>query len=46
MLKYNPQLRKSARQLRNNLTGAEQRLWGRLRGKQILGKILSAKTNR
>jgi very-short-patch-repair endonuclease len=37
LLKYNPQLRTSARQLRNNLTDAEQRLWSRVRGKQILG---------
>jgi len=37
MLKYNPQLRTSARQLRNNFTDAEQRLWSRLRGRQILG---------
>lgn len=37
MLKYNPQLRTRARSLRTNLTDAEQRLWSRLRGKQILG---------
>ena len=37
MLKYNPQLKTKARSLRAGLTDAEQRLWGRLRGKQILG---------
>jgi very-short-patch-repair endonuclease len=37
MLKYNPQLKTRARRLRSNLTDAEQWLWNRLRGKQILG---------
>jgi len=37
MLKYNPQLKTRARTLRTQLTDAEQRLWSRLRGKQILG---------
>jgi very-short-patch-repair endonuclease len=37
MLKYHPQLRTRARKLRSHLTDAEQRLWSRLRGKQILG---------
>jgi very-short-patch-repair endonuclease len=37
MLKYNPQLKTRARSLRTNLTDAEQRLWSRLRRKQILG---------
>ena len=37
MLKYNPQLKTRARMLRTHLTDAEQRLWRRLRGKQILG---------
>ena len=37
MLKYNPQLKTRARALRSNLTDAEQRLWSRLRGKQVLG---------
>jgi very-short-patch-repair endonuclease len=37
MLKSNPQLKTRARTLRTNLTDAEQRLWSRLRGKQILG---------
>jgi very-short-patch-repair endonuclease len=37
MLRYNPQLKGRARSLRANLTDAEQRLWGRLRRKQILG---------
>ena len=37
MLKYNPQLKTKARALRASLTDAEQRLWQRLRKKQILG---------
>ena len=37
MLKYNPQLKTKARALRSNLTDAEQRLWSRLKGKQVLG---------
>jgi very-short-patch-repair endonuclease len=37
MLKYNPQLKPRARALRSNLTDAEQRLWNRLRRKQVLG---------
>jgi very-short-patch-repair endonuclease len=37
MLKYNPQLKTRARSLRTNLTDAEQRLWSRLRRKQIAG---------
>jgi very-short-patch-repair endonuclease len=37
MLRYNPQLKRRARSLRANLTDAEQRLWARLRRKQILG---------
>jgi very-short-patch-repair endonuclease len=37
MLQYNPKLKNSARSLRANLTDAEQRLWARLRRKQILG---------
>ena len=37
MLRYNPQLKTRARSLRTNLTDAEQRLWSRLRRKQILG---------
>ncbi len=37
MLNYNPQLKTRARTLRTHLTDAEQRLWSRLRGKQILG---------
>lgn len=35
MLKYNPKLKGSARQLRQNLTDSEQALWRRLRGKQL-----------
>jgi len=38
MLKYNPQLKTRARALRNNLTDAEQILWSRVRGKQVLGR--------
>ena len=37
MHKYNPRLKSRARSLRTNLTNAEQRLWSRLRRKQILG---------
>ena len=37
MLTYNPQLKTKARTLRITLTDAEQRLWERLRRKQILG---------
>ena len=37
MLKYNPRLRGQARSLRTKLTAAEQRLWSRLRRKQISG---------
>lgn len=37
MLKYNPKLKTKARALRSGLTDAEERLWLRLRRKQILG---------
>jgi very-short-patch-repair endonuclease len=37
MLRYNGRLKGRARTLRLNLTDAEQRLWARLRRKQILG---------
>ena len=37
MLKYNPRLKQTARRLRAAMTDAEQRLWWRLRGKQLLG---------
>ena len=37
MLKYNRRLKNRARSLRANLTDAEQRLWTRLRRKQIQG---------
>jgi very-short-patch-repair endonuclease len=37
LLKYNPHLKTKARSLRSGLTDAEQRLWNRLRRKQILG---------
>ena len=36
MLKYNPSLKRFARDLRSNLTDCEHRLWRSLRGKQIL----------
>ena len=34
---YNPKLKELARQLRNNSTKAEIRLWQYLKGKQMLG---------
>ena len=37
MLKYNQRLKQPARRLRAAMTDAEQRLWWRLRGKQLLG---------
>ena len=37
MLRYNPNLKALARNLRENLTDSEQRLWSQLRRKQILG---------
>ncbi len=37
MLKYNANLKSSARQLRQNLTDSERALWTRLRGKQLAG---------
>jgi very-short-patch-repair endonuclease len=37
MLKYNPNLKTNARQLRQNLTDGELSLWRRLRGKQLAG---------
>jgi very-short-patch-repair endonuclease len=37
MLPYRRLLKPLSRQLRCNLTDAEQRLWGRLRRKQVLG---------
>lgn len=37
MLRYDPRLKDRARSLRANLTDAEQRLWARLRRKQIFG---------
>jgi very-short-patch-repair endonuclease len=37
MLRYSRRLKGKARSLRANLTDAEQRLWARLRRKQILG---------
>jgi very-short-patch-repair endonuclease len=37
MLPYDPRLKSNARSLRARLTDAEQRLWARLRRKQILG---------
>jgi very-short-patch-repair endonuclease len=37
MLDYNPKLKQPARRLRGDMTDAEQRLWSRLRRKQIGG---------
>ncbi len=37
MLKYNPALKEIARKLRAEMTGSEQRLWSRLRAKQLQG---------
>ncbi len=37
MQPYNPHLKPLARQLRSAMTEAEQRLWDRLRRKQVLG---------
>ena len=37
MQPYNKNLKQPSRDLRNNMTDAEQRLWQRLRRKQILG---------
>ena len=36
MLKYNPKLKDNARTLRVGMTDCEQRLWSRLRRKQVL----------
>ena len=35
MLPYNPKLKERSRQLRNNMTDAEMRLWAKVRRKQI-----------
>lgn len=35
MLNYHPKLKPLSRQLRTGMTEAEQKLWGRLRGKQL-----------
>jgi very-short-patch-repair endonuclease len=37
MLKYNPNLKDNARQLRRDQTDSERALWRRLRGKQLAG---------
>jgi very-short-patch-repair endonuclease len=37
MLRYKPNLKKPAHQLRQNLTESERVLWSRLRGKQLSG---------
>jgi len=37
VLRYNPNLKNRARQLRKNMTDSEKTLWSRLRGKQVLG---------
>lgn len=39
MLKYNSNLKQSARRLRTTLTDSEQALWSRLRRKQICGVL-------
>jgi len=37
MLNYTPNLKTPSRTLRKNMTAAEQTLWWRIRGKQLLG---------
>jgi very-short-patch-repair endonuclease len=37
VLRYNANLKSTARQLRKNMTDSERLLWFRLRGKQVLG---------
>ena len=37
MLNYNPKLKSHSRRLRTDMTEAEQKLWERLRGKQLHG---------
>ncbi|MBT3802954.1 MAG: DUF559 domain-containing protein [Bacteroidetes bacterium] len=37
IIPYNPRLKQLARNLRNNSTQSEIRLWGYLKGKQIMG---------
>jgi len=37
MLRYNPKLKENARALRSGMTDCEQRLWSKLRRKQVLG---------
>jgi len=37
MLEYSRSLKSPSRDLRSNMTDAEQKLWSRLRGKQLLG---------
>ncbi len=37
IIPYNPRLKQLARQLRNNSTKAEIKLWGHLRNKEMLG---------
>ena len=37
IIPYNPKLKERARQLRNNMTPGEIKLWQRLKGKQLLG---------
>ena len=37
MLKYDPELKQNARNLRTKMTDSEQRLWSRLRRKQLSG---------
>jgi very-short-patch-repair endonuclease len=36
MLKYNPNLKQSARRLRKEMTPSERKLWARLRTRQLM----------
>ncbi|MGJ3253882.1 MAG: endonuclease domain-containing protein, partial [Elainellaceae cyanobacterium] len=37
IIPYNPKLKERARQLRNNMTPGEHKLWQQLKGKQMMG---------
>jgi very-short-patch-repair endonuclease len=37
IIPYNPKLKERARQLRNNMTPGERKLWQHLKGKQMMG---------
>jgi len=41
MLPYRPMLKPLARQLRRDMTDAEQRLWAQLRRKQVAGQVFN-----